>query len=157
MKEFGLSGTNLCEDSINYLVNNLTKNILKLDISDQKFIREEDVIMLVSRCNKLIALNLGFFELTNNSIKKIIEYLKSSLEELQVSRAKIDFECPAALKSLTRLRIFNCCVLNLEEIRGLKTHIPSLECVNSTGALNIAYSGQYTKYRKVTPTSSNLF
>ena len=93
---------------------------------------------LVSRCNKLIALNLGFFELTNNSIKKIIEYLKSSLEELQVSRAKIDFECPEALKSLTRLRIFNCCVLNSEEIRGLKKHIPSLECVNSTGALNIA-------------------
>ena len=112
---------------------------------------------LVSRCNKLIALNLGFFELTNNSIKKIIEYLKSSLEELQVSRAKIDFECPEALKSLTRLRIFNCCVLNSEEIRGLKNHIPSLECVNSTGALNIAYSGQYTKYRKVAVTGSNLF
>ena len=156
MKELGLSGTNLCQESVTYLVNNLTQNILKLDLSDQKCISEEDVIILVKRCNKLTALNLGCFELTNNSLKNIVDYLKSTLEELQVSRAKIDVESPVALKCLTRLRILNRCVFNSEEIRELKKHIPTLENVNTTGALNIAYSGQYTKYRNVVDTENSL-
>ena len=46
LKELGLDGTDLCENSVKYLVENLTANILKLDLSDQRFVNDEYVNIL---------------------------------------------------------------------------------------------------------------
>jgi hypothetical protein len=95
LKELSLYKTDLSEKSIDFLVSNLTSNILKLDLFDQSFLSYTHVKKLVTRCNKITELNLGglnsitrmtYFQITrywNN----FIDYsgLKKQLQNLQIT------------------------------------------------------------------------
>ena len=64
----------LSQDSIDYLVNNLTANILKLNLNDVN-IRDDQVKVLVTRCNKITELNLNGTDISNGSVDHLLAHL----------------------------------------------------------------------------------
>jgi hypothetical protein len=97
----------LLDQHVCALVDNLTPNILKLNLCSQKSVTDEHVNTLVSRCNKITELDLSFTEITNDSVDSIIEHL-NSLEKLSVvgyPNTKIDFSTLLQLKSIPTLKI----------------------------------------------------
>ena len=63
-------------------VNNLTHNILKVDLSYNRNLEESHVMALVKRCSKITELELSGTSITNNSVDSIVKHLESSLEKL---------------------------------------------------------------------------
>merc|ERR1712238_308894 len=89
LKELNLYGTNLTGLQLEYLANNLTKEIAKLCLQSEENLSDENVKSLVGRCKKLTALDLGETKITDESLNSIIENLKPTLEELDISYTKI--------------------------------------------------------------------
>ena len=90
------------------MVKNLSTKIEKLRL---RFgVRDEHVKILVNRCHKIKSLNLSSCEITNNSLKNIIENLKYTLEELDVSGTYIVQSNLLQLRSvmMPKLRILKC-------------------------------------------------
>ena len=111
------------------LVDNLTPNILKLDLSSQGCVTDKYVNTLVQRCTKIIELDLSFTEITNDSMDSIIGHLKS-LEKLSVVFTKIDFSALLQLKSIPTLKIL-CCSFRwpkepAKKIKDLKLQLPHI-------------------------------
>ena len=83
LKELSLYMTHLNENSINYLVSNLTSNIEKVDLYNMNCLRDKHVKKLVTRCNRITDLNLGGWNsTTRQSLNLIIENLKLTLVRL---------------------------------------------------------------------------
>ena len=87
------------------LVDNLTPNILKLNLASQRFVRDKHVNTLVRRCSKITELDLSLIFITNESILSIVKHLKF-LEKLSVSC--LDFATLVQLKSIPTLKILRC-------------------------------------------------
>ena len=115
---------NLCA-----LVNNLTPNILKLNLASQDFLKDKHVKTLVSRCKKITELNLSFTPITNDSLDNIIKQL-NSLEKLSVNHTNIDFNKLLQLKSIPSLKNLRCFGRRNEEdnekIKNLKLQLPHI-------------------------------
>ena len=140
------------------LVNNLTPNILKLNLGNQEYVTDEHVNTLVLRCNKITELGLGATSITNDSIEIIVKHLKS-LEKLDLNFTNIDISSILQLKSIPTLKIlrcfygsFNdrikynvpkCYIATLEEIKNLKLQLPLITIdVISEEHLHIASSAK---------------
>ena len=52
LKEINLRKTELSEDSVNFLVNNLTTTVEKLNLEELKFLKDEQIKTLVKRCTR---------------------------------------------------------------------------------------------------------
>ena len=78
LNEVNLDKTNLSEDSINILVNNLTPKVEKLSLWGVFSVRDEHITTLVQRCNRLLVLNLQGTSITNTSITNIIDHQRQS-------------------------------------------------------------------------------
>jgi hypothetical protein len=76
LNEINLDKTNLSEDAIKILLNNLTAKIEKISLWGVFSVRDEHITTLVQRCNKLLVLNLQGTSITNTSITNIIENLR---------------------------------------------------------------------------------
>jgi hypothetical protein len=115
---------NLCA-----LVNNLTPNILKLNLGSQDFLKDKHVKSLVSRCKKITELNLSFTPITNDSLDNIIKQL-NSLEKLSVDHTNIDFNKLLQLKSIPTLKNLRCFGRRNEEdnekIKNLRLQLPHI-------------------------------
>ena len=113
------------------LVDNLTPDILKLNLSSQRCVTDKHVSTLVHRCNKITELDLGFTEVTNDSVDSIVEHL-NSLEKLSVNYTKIDFSKLLQLKSISTLKILRCSygrhrsTEHTEKIKNLKLQLPHI-------------------------------
>ena len=59
------------------LVDNLTSNILKLELASQPLLHDKHVNTLVSRCNKITELDLSFTSISNDSMESIVRHLQS--------------------------------------------------------------------------------
>jgi len=170
LEEVNLYGTNLTGLQINYLANNLTKKIAKLCLQSEENLTDEHVKSLVFRCKKLTTLDLGDTKITDDSLNSIIENLKPTLEELDVSYTNIgrggdfpggyrneEFTCPHTGEKKIR-QIYLACIKKLLELktmpqlrilicRGVKdNNIAMLRielnvCINQ-GCLKIANSDQ---------------
>ena len=122
--------------AIDYLVNNLTTKIEKLSLSCAA-ITDEQVKILVSRCNKLSVLDLshpgGSYEtrrlLTDNSMNHIIEHLKPTLEELNVEGCEsLSYGKLAQLRSMPHLKKLKIEVRDHDEdFQRLKRELPQVE------------------------------
>ena len=140
------------------LVNNLTPNILKLNLGNQEYVTDEHVNTLVLRCNKITELGLSATSITNDSIEIIVKHLKS-LEKLDLNFTNIDISSILQLKSIPTLKIlrcfhgsFNdrikynvpkCYIATLEEIKNLKLQLPLITIdVISEEHLHIASSAK---------------
>ena len=93
------------EDSINYLVNNLSPNVEKLRI-DMQNITDEHVKALVKRCNKLTELILNSQSITNETVTNIIEHLPN-LKKLNLINSEIDCAAFLEFKRMPNLRVLN--------------------------------------------------
>ena len=84
---------------------------------------------LVSRCKKIIELNLGFTLITNDSLDNIIKQL-NSLEKLNVHSTNIDFNKILQLKSIPTLKNLRCFGRRNEEdnekIKNLRLQLPHI-------------------------------
>jgi hypothetical protein len=99
----------LLDPHIQALVDNLTPTILKVNLGYSKNLQDEHVKKLVKRCNNITHLNLYSTKITNDSVHSIIEHLKASLEELNVSNTgNIDFASLLQLKSMSALKTLIC-------------------------------------------------
>ena len=78
LNEVNLNKTNLSEDSINILVNNLTPKVEKLSLWGVFSVQDEHITTLVQRCNRLVVLNLQGTSITNTSITNIIDHQRQS-------------------------------------------------------------------------------
>ena len=93
---------------------------------------EEILISVVTRCRNLKSLSLLFSKNKNDaSVTVLTRYLKHSLEELEIfasNDSDMTFEKLLDLRSLQKLRIFNCYDLRLirEEITTLERTLPHL-------------------------------
>ena len=151
LKELNLYGTNLTGLQLEHLANNLTIEIAKLCLQSEKNLTDEHVKSLVGRCKKLTALDLGDTNITDESVNSIIENLKPSLEELDVSwcftasykSRRVYLACIEILMGLNlmpNLRTFICRGLKDGKIAKLRSELPKV-CINQ-GCLEIANSDQ---------------
>ena len=113
----------LSEESINYLANNLTEKVEKLNLGYQRFVKDEHVVKLILRCKRLTELNLNGTSISLNSLTCIIENLKHSLVTLRLSNTKLTFDELLELRAMPKLRVLNCSHLLLD-IANFKEHCP---------------------------------
>ena len=109
------------------LVDNLTPNILKLNLGLQHHIKDKHVNSLVHRCNKITELDLSATLITKNSIESIVRHL-NSLEKLDLNFTDIDLSQILLLKSIPTLKILHCFYgsENTEKIKNLKQQLPHI-------------------------------
>ena len=109
------------------LVDNLTPNILKLNLGLQHHIKDEHVNSLVHRCNKITELDLSATLITKDSIESIVRHL-NSLEKLDLNFTDIDLSKILLLKSIPTLKILHCFYgsENTEKIKNLKQQLPHI-------------------------------
>ena len=91
---------------IDILVENLTPKIVKLRLGHiSKEITDDHVEKLVKRCSNLKVLDLsGSTGLTNNSLRSIVRYLKSTLEELGIADTQIEVDDLFESRALPKLK-----------------------------------------------------
>ena len=132
LTELNLGCIKLCEASLYCLANNLTPEILKLNFRNTP-IRDEHVIALVTRCNKITELGLNQCDkITNQALTSIIENLKSSLQKLALSACwgiiggGRNLTSLYQLKSMPKLRYLG--VNGIEnEMQSLEKQLPKIE------------------------------
>jgi len=120
------------------LVDNLSPNILKLNLCAQQCVNDKHVNTLVQRCQKITELDLSSTEITNASLESIIKNL-NYLEKLNVEYTNIEFSMLFQLKSIPTLKTLRCQFYeeNNEKIKNLKLQLPHIS-INEE-YLNIAH------------------
>ena len=116
------------KDALDYLANNLTPKIKKLDLFYQKELTDEHGKALVSRCNKITELNIDATRISNLTLMSIIENLKLTLEKLELPGWQdIHYATLIHLKSFSRLRILDCALTcdccDYESLRKQLPHV----------------------------------
>ena len=139
--QFGHISDILNDQQICALFDNLTPNILKLNLEYQECVWDKHVNTLVRRCNKITDLTLTKTSITNDSVTSIIKHLKL-LELLDVSFTDIDFSTLIQLKSIPTLKVLRCFSFYQEddeideEIKNLKLQLPHI-------SINEAYQSEF--------------
>ena len=108
------------------LVNNLSPNILKLQLGSQQSVGDKHVNTLIRRCNKITELDLSFTSITNQSVESIGIHL-NYLEKLDVRYTDIDFSTLLQLKTIPTLKVLRCFGQGKEDsekINNLKLELP---------------------------------
>ena len=124
--EVNFGSTGLSFNSISFLADNLTTKVQRLSLSDLEFLRDPHIECLLPKCTKITKLDLKRTSITEKSAKRIAFYLRSILEELDVSYTKIKNTIPE-LAAMPKLKILNCRgILKPEKIQLLKQQFPNL-------------------------------
>ena len=139
LTEINLGNTNLSEYSLKALTNMIRPKIKKLSLSCQKFVNDKQIETLVTRCNKLTALDLRVTNIGIDSLNSITKHLKHTLEELDVSHTNIRNKQLHMLKSLPNLRVLNCRHIDFVKIERLQNELPHVK-INQQWFLKIANS-----------------
>ena len=116
------------------LVDNLTPKILKVDLSNNKYLKDIHVMTLVKRCTKITELNLSYTSITNSSVDSIAKH--PSLEKLDVSNTEIDSTALLQLGTSRTLKVLK--VKKIDE-NNLRKNLPNLS-INKEDLYNIATS-----------------
>ena len=108
LRELNLDGVDIGHGNhvASFLAKNITTKIEKLNISWWKF-SDENVKTLVTRCTKISALDLQATNVTNNSLKYIIDKLGPTLEELHLTTH--NYDNLMELKVMPRFKVLNTC------------------------------------------------
>ena len=138
LKEVNFRDTYLSEESLDYVSNNLSETVVKIGFSGQGNLRYKHISALVNRCSKLTSLDLSqCYMIGNPSLTNIIESLKLSLEELDISGTIIGSAKILELQSMSRLKLLLCS--DFEDIFALQGLLPNLT-IELCGRINIASS-----------------
>ena len=116
LEELSFYKTCLEEDSIDYLVKNITPKLSKLSlytmvlytyISDPTVCFDKYIQVLVSRCTNLTELSLSGSGFANDSVKYIIENLHSTLEKLCLIGTSVGLLKLFDLKAMKKLNVLD--------------------------------------------------
>ena len=146
LKEVNFRDTDLSEESLAYVCNNLSKNIVKVGLSGQENLRDKHISALANRCKKLTSLDLSDFNGSGKlSLTNLIESLKLSLEELDINCRYFDSATFLELQSMSRLKllILKTQAFDSEDIVVLQGLLPNLK-IESSGRLTIATSRDFS-------------
>ena len=80
---FSSPSTQLCPESVDYICNNLTTTIEKLDIKRQQNFGDDQCKTLMKRCTRITELSFGGTNVTNDSMNTIVEMLYESQVKLR--------------------------------------------------------------------------
>ena len=94
----------LCEESVDFISNNLSTKIEKLDISYQTNFGDEQIKTLLKRCNRLTELALMDTDVSDKSVKMIIKTLSETLVKLDVGN-NFSFQKKLELASMPKLQV----------------------------------------------------
>ena len=120
----------LSDEDLEYLAENISSNVEKLNLINQD-VQDENVKIMLSRCNKIKALTLEALFIFEDSLTTIGQHLNLTLEELTLGYrhcGEQKFNNFLELKSMPRLKIlniYNKTVLD-GEIQNLRQHLPHL-------------------------------
>ena len=89
------TNTQLCPESVDFICNNLTTRIEKLDITGQLSFGDDEFKTLIKRCNRISELSFFGTNVTPDSMNTIVETLSESLVKL---RPGIGFSFNSKLK-----------------------------------------------------------
>ena len=133
LTELNLEEVYCTNDSIDFLVNNLTVNIQKLNLGGIN-IKDHQLKILVTRCNKLTELNLKHTKVSNESVNHILAYLQSTLEKLYIRRRIWDLDLVKLfeLKSMKKLKLLDLIGPDQSAINILKKKLPNIEIVQNS-------------------------
>ena len=133
LEELSFYKTRLSEDSIDYLVKNVTPKLSKLSlytIIRDAIVMDKYIQVLVSRCTNLTELSLSGSGFTNNSVNYIIENLQSTLEKLCLFQTRVGvmklFELKA-MKKLTVLDFYAMEEVNIEDLDRFRRDHPHIQ------------------------------
>ena len=110
LEELSFYKTRLSEDSIDYLVKNVTPKLSKLSlytIIRDAIVMDKYIQLLVSRCTNLTELSLSGSGFTNNSVNYINENLQSTLEKLSLIRTSVSVTKLFELKAMKKLTLLS--------------------------------------------------
>ena len=116
----------LNDEDLEFLARNIPPNVEKLNLS-KSYINDDHVKTLLSRSNKMKALNLQATQITDNSFADIKQHLNLTLEELSMrlnlrndflTKDFISFNGFLELKSMQRLKFLNIYYRNDDEIQN---------------------------------------
>ena len=126
LRELDLSFIPIPTDVLDYLANNLTPKIKKLNLYYQRDLTDEHVNALVRRCNKITDLNLDGTTISKVALMSIIGNLKLTLEKLKLPGWQdIHYVNLIQLKSFSRLRRLDCILhCNCCDFKSLKKQLP---------------------------------
>jgi hypothetical protein len=146
LKEVNFRDTDLSKESLAYVCNNLSKNIVKVGLSGQENLRDKHISALSNRCKKLTSLDLSEFDGSSKlSLTNLIESLKLNLEELDINCRYFDSSKFLELQSMSRLKllILRTHDFDSEDILVLQGLLPNLK-IESFGRLTIATSRDFS-------------
>ena len=109
---------------MDYLANKLSPNIFKLCFRGIKRIQDQQVKILVSRCNQITEFNLCSTEVNNDSVTYIITHLHSTLEKLDLTHTNTTLNKLFELKAMKKLTCLNWRKFH-GGIETLKKHLPN--------------------------------
>ena len=110
---------------MDFICGNLTRKIEKLDISDQPKFDDDQLKMLLKRCNKLTELSIAFTDVTDESVKLIPEALANSLQKINIFMTDIDFSTFKMIYAMPDITIYgngnrNLSDAEMEELKKIK-------------------------------------
>ena len=141
-------GQGLWQEDLEFLVKNITTKIEKINLWNHSF-DDDHVKILLSRCNKIKALSLDTYSITDNSLTYIRQYLYLTLQELSLvdhhpgchhlslmfdgtqrpPKQRFSFTSFLELKSMQKLEKIN--LYNNKdddvEIQNLRQHLPHIK------------------------------
>ena len=85
LTELSIHYTNLSQESIDFICENLTPTIEKFDIRWDDDFGDKQLKKLLNRCNKLTELNFTGTQVSNKSVSTIIEKVSPTLTNLEAS------------------------------------------------------------------------
>ena len=148
LRELNLEETNLTNESISVLSNELTTKIEKLSLHWLKIVKDEHIVAIVNRCKNLKTLDLAFNTITNLSLNSIIENLRPTLEEIDVNFAKVTFEKVLELGSMEKIRILNFRKSNPYETMNLR-QLLNVRIEQNSKRLQVADSNSSSKPKEM--------
>ena len=121
------------DDELEFLAKNISPNLEKLDLSTVN-VSNDQLKILLCRCNKIKVLVLEETDITSNALKTIRQFLNLTTEELsfdfgpQYMNSYNMLTSFLELESMPKLKILNLYNKRekYREIRNLKQHLPHL-------------------------------
>ena len=144
LEELIFCETGLSEESIDYLVKNITPKLSKLCLFTN-LVQDKHIEVLVGRCTNLTELNLVYTGITSDSLKHIIEKLQTTLEKLSLPGRFLlrpeHFTKLFELKAMKKLTVLDLSLVLMEirdlvdKLESLRRQVPNAEILHKTPTL----------------------
>ena len=146
LTELNIGNTKLCQESINFICENLTPKIEKLDISWHDTFDDKQLKTLLARCNKLTEFAFAATRVSNKSVRTIIEILSPILIKLEASTEHINLSGLLELASMPKIQFLNHEFLSEEDGMKFKEIMPHLCVCDENDYFQIAHPYRYPAF-----------